>query len=462
MKARKASSPRRPAAAPEAPGVLCGTDFTENARSALAVAALFARRWQAPLTVAHAAPGVERDAARVTLAAEVARLDPTPDSGIHQKILGGEPDEALVELATPESTRLIVLASLGRRAAARWFLGSVSARTAERAAVPTLVVRRPDPLLNWLRGETPLRVFVAFNFTSTSEAAVRWASSLRTLGPCELTVAYVDFPAESHARLAAAGPVPLVGSNPEVKEILLRDLRAKVTELLGSTEFKARVESNWGRADARLADLADEEGAELVVVGSHQYQGFERLWQSSVSRGLLHRAGVSVAVIPTRSEHRHSAGGIPWVWRVLASTDFSDLGNHAIPHAYAALPQGGAMKLVHVVDPYALPEGEYVQGFKTPRTEAQHRKLIEAAAARLRELVPSEADERGITTEVEVIEHPFPAKAICREAERFGADLVCLGTHGRSGISQTVLGSVAQEVLAASRRPVQLVKPPKA
>jgi nucleotide-binding universal stress UspA family protein len=461
MKTRKPTSPRRPAS-PDVPGVLCGTDFTENARSALAVAALFARRWQTPLTVAHAAPGVEREAARAALSAEVARLESAPEAGLHQKVLGGEPDEALVELATPASTRLIVLASLGRRAAPRWFLGSVSARTAEHAAVPTLVVRRPEPLLNWLRGQTPLRIFVAFNFTSTSEAAVRWAASLRTLGPCELTVAYVDFPAESHARFAGVGPVPLVGNNPEVMALLLRDLRAKVTEILGSTEFKARVESNWGRPDARLADLADEEGAELVVVGSHQYQGFERLWQSSVSRGLLHRAGVSVAVIPTRSEHRQTVGGIPWVWRVLACTDFSDLGNHALPHAYAALPQGGAIKLVHVVDPYALPEGEYVQGFKTPRTEAQHRKLIEAAAARLRELVPSEADERGITTEVEVIEHPSPAKAICREAERFGADLLCLGTHGRSGLSKTVLGSVAQEVLAASRRPVQLVRSPEA
>jgi nucleotide-binding universal stress UspA family protein len=58
-----------------------------------------------------------------------------------------------------------------------------------------------------------------------------------------------------------------------------------------------------------------------------------------------------------------------------------------------------------------------------------------------------------------VVEHRDAAEAICREAERFGADAICLASHGRGGISKALLGSVAASVMARSRRPVIVVRP---
>ena len=58
----------------------------------------------------------------------------------------------------------------------------------------------------------------------------------------------------------------------------------------------------------------------------------------------------------------------------------------------------------------------------------------------------------------EVIAAVEPWQAICQAAERLGADLVCLGTHGRTGIARAALGSVAVNVLTHIRRPLLLAR----
>jgi nucleotide-binding universal stress UspA family protein len=206
--------------------------------------------------------------------------------------------------------------------------------------------------------------------------------------------------------------------------------------------------------------MAREEGADLIVVGSHQYRGFERLWHTSVSRGLLHSATMSVAVVPLSTRQARAAGLAPPVRRVLVTTDFSELANHAIPHAYSFLRSGGTVHLVHVMHPSELPGGEYLQGPADRRFEARHAKHVEACAEKLRALVPAEAALHGVLTEVEVVEHREVAEAIGQVAERFDADVICLGTHGRSGLSKALLGSVAQKVMTHSKRPLLVVRPP--
>ena len=80
--------------------------------------------------------------------------------------------------------------------------------------------------------------------------------------------------------------------------------------------------------------------------------------------------------------------------------------------------------------------------------------------SQLRSLVPAEAEER-FDIEEEVIESGNAAEAIARAAERFRADAICLGSHGRSGLAKTFMGSVAQGVMAKSRRPVLVVRAEK-
>ncbi len=88
-----------------------------------------------------------------------------------------------------------------------------------------------------------------------------------------------------------------------------------------------------------------------------------------------------------------------------------------------------------------------------PRPRSDNPKLV----AQLRALVPKEAHER-CDLEAEILESDNPAEAIVQEAERFGADVICLGSHGRTGLAKAFLGSIAQGVMTQSKRPVFVVR----
>ena len=105
------------------------------------------------------------------------------------------------------------------------------------------------------------------------------------------------------------------------------------------------------------------------------------------------------------------------------------------------------MRLLHVLEPSLLLETRSIQ-------------IVAETEERLRAQVPADAAARGIQTEVAVIEESDVAKGIRQEAERFGAHLVCIGSHGRSGLAEAVLGSVAQSTMAQSQRPVLIVRKP--
>jgi universal stress protein A len=55
-----------------------------------------------------------------------------------------------------------------------------------------------------------------------------------------------------------------------------------------------------------------------------------------------------------------------------------------------------------------------------------------------------------------------PAETINQAAEDFDADLIVMATHGRTGVTRLFLGSVAEHVVRASRRPVLTIRPPDA
>ena len=88
-----------------------------------------------------------------------------------------------------------------------------------------------------------------------------------------------------------------------------------------------------------------------------------------------------------------------------------------------------------------------------PRPGKDNPKL----RVQLRALVPPDATDR-LEIETEIVESADAAEAIAQAAERFDADAICLGSHGRSGLAKTLMGSVAQGVMAASKRPVLVVR----
>ena len=448
--------------------ILCGTDFSRHARQAANVAAALAKRLGVPLVLVHAkgmlihAATPDINDALVTSLRESLReeADLLREEAERLRALGatveeslsvGEADEVLVQLAEQRHARLLVISSLGLRATARWLIGSVAERTAESSRVPTLVVREAAPFEAWARGERSLKVFVGTDFGASSDAALRWIAELRQIGPCEVVAGYVDWPPEEAARLDVSGPLGLRGNLPEMQQVLERDLREKVTRLLGEDDVRVWVRGNWGRADLPIVEMAVEAQADLVVVGTHQWHGLSRLQHGSVSRGILHHAPMSVACVPTPAAAPMAGPRIRACQRVLVAVDLDEPHGFAAAYGYSIVNPGGTVRLLHNIVP--LLALHWVN-------EKEPAQVAAESQAKLRALAPDKADAPNITTEVEVTQSRETAQAICAAAERFGADIICIGSHTRPGFTAKVLGSVALAVLQNSRRPVLIVWPP--
>ena len=435
--------------------VVCGTDFSQHAAEAADVAAALAARLNEPLALIHVMEATRyellskelfdnlRDRRQARLKQEAERLR---KSGVkvEEELLTGSPSTVLADFAGGSKAGLIVVSSLGQIAPSRWLVGSVAERVAQTASMPTLVVRGAEAFKSWSKVR-PLNILVGYDFSASSDAALQWVAALRKLGPCRITVAFVSWPPQERGRLGMGGHASPLENPPEVEKLLERDLRKRCEAALGDAEVHIRVAAAWGRPEPQLIELAREAQADLIVVGAHQRHGLERFW--SVSREILHDAPMSVACVPAARTADAGSERIPAFKRVLVPTDFSGLGNRAIPFAYSSLYRGGVVCLFHVLEPR--------------RSARKGRDAnIRQIEKQLRALIPSEAEARWIVTQVEVVEGDKPATAICQAAERFGADLICIGSHGRSGLSKAILGSVAQDVIARSHRPVLVVRPP--
>jgi nucleotide-binding universal stress UspA family protein len=448
--------------------IICGTDFSAEAQEAARAAAAMAARLRERLVLVHVLDvsstqlvlgdleNVSLDPLRERMHAEAQRLRGSLDIEIAEELIPGVPEEGLVEYARKIDARLIVISALGRRSNSWWRLGRTADRIAQTSPIPVLVVRRAEGFEAWARGERTLRIVFGADFSATAQAAGRWLSTLSRIGPCETIVTYVYWPPEQYSRLGVRTPMDLVESQPQIEQILLRDLKAALGEQASGSDVRFRVLFSFGRPADHLVRLAESEQADLIIVGTHQRKGLRRLWHGSVSHGVLHMAGCSVACIPAPQRTQQVGEPVPDLRSVLVATDLSELSNRAVPYAYSVLPAGGMVHLVHVAEGTGAPRAEASSAAPGEEPPVSEEHELNRA---LLGLVPEDAARRGIVTRTSVVEGSDVAEAICQAAERAGADLICMGSHGRSGIVRALTGSVAQAVLARSRRPVLIVRP---
>jgi nucleotide-binding universal stress UspA family protein len=139
--------------------------------------------------------------------------------------------------------------------------------------------------------------------------------------------------------------------------------------------------------------------------------------------------------------------------RILCPTDFSDCSRRALDHAVAiAKWYESTITLLHVraVVPAAAyaPAGGVLPTSLTP----EDPNALVAAMKRLGE----GAGGTGVPMEYDIADGA-PAAEILRKAEAMPADLLVMGTHGRSGFDRLVLGSIAEKVLRKAACPVLTV-----
>ena len=238
--------------------LIVGTDFSENARAAGITAAALAGRWSDTLALAHVLDESMSqrlpEEVRETLAASTNdRLhSEAVDFGsqgvkVEEHMLSGAPEQALADLATRSDARLLIVSSLGHRPG-EWLLGSVAERTADFSPVPTLVVRSAAPFEAWTRGERPLKVFVAVDFSDASDKALQWVKHLISAGPCDVVLGYVDSPLGERSRLGLGWDAVERENPPEVQAILKRELRERAETVLGKVDLGVPIRPELGPA----------------------------------------------------------------------------------------------------------------------------------------------------------------------------------------------------------------------
>jgi nucleotide-binding universal stress UspA family protein len=142
---------------------------------------------------------------------------------------------------------------------------------------------------------------------------------------------------------------------------------------------------------------------------------------------------------------------------ILLATDGSTASDHAATMAIGlARTHGAKLMVVYVVDPYPyLGIGESnPYGFQAYMGAAQ--KQAAQVHAKVNALCMQE--QPPVEMQARLIEEVTPAIGIVQTANTEGADLIVLGSHGRSGIARLMLGSVANKVVAESAVPVLVVR----
>lgn len=137
---------------------------------------------------------------------------------------------------------------------------------------------------------------------------------------------------------------------------------------------------------------------------------------------------------------------------VLVPIDDSDPAREALEHAATTSPDVEITAL-HVVEPsVAAPrreDGPY--GVQLPATADEDR--LEAVFEPARAF----ADEHDVSLRTEVLVGP-PARSIVQFATDADVDRIVIGSHGRTGVSRVLLGSVAERVVRRAPVPVTVVR----
>lgn len=136
---------------------------------------------------------------------------------------------------------------------------------------------------------------------------------------------------------------------------------------------------------------------------------------------------------------------------ILVATDFSETASKAVEYAVAlATKLGARLAVVTAVSTPVVGMSEVAVAISVGTIEA----VIAEHQASMDRLV---AKYRGVIDLEPVVRNGDPQTVITDAVEQVGADLLVIGTHGRTGLKRLLLGSVAEQVIRHAKCPVLTV-----
>jgi nucleotide-binding universal stress UspA family protein len=198
-----------------------------------------------------------------------------------------------------------------------------------------------------------------------------------------------------------------------------------------------------------LTAARTDPAADLIVIGTRGLTGIRHLLLGSTAERVVKNSKCPVLSIHPEDVEKHRP-----LQTILVPTDFSEDAELAIAGAIRLLPagvQGARLILLHA---YHLPF-EYTAYGAIP-TSFDYLADAEGEALEQLKSKAAELAEEGFEVEI-LAKEGYPPDVIVEEAKKAGADLITMGTQGRSAIANLLLGSTAERVVQHAECPVLTV-----
>lgn len=289
-------------------------------------------------------------------------------------------------------------------------------------------------------------IVAATDFSDDAACAAAWAKEIARQHGARIVLI--------HAFVAEAVPAPeFVPLPPQYYEEIHGEARHRLdaeAAALRGAGVEVTAEVVLSSPALGVVDAARRHGADLIVAGTRGRTGWKRALLGSTAARLLREAPCPVLTV-----HRQDTGHPRPVRTVLVPTDFSEDAALAADAAARFLGATGTgpqrLVLLHAyrvpIEAMHLPAQVLMEAIRTTADAA--RNSLDALATKLQ--------RPGLTVEP-MARQGYPPDVIIEQAAVAGADLIAMGTHGRSGLGRMLLGSTAERVLATAPCPVLTVR----
>ncbi|MGJ0525730.1 universal stress protein [Burkholderia gladioli] len=298
----------------------------------------------------------------------------------------------------------------------------------------------------------PARLLIAVDLSVASRQVVDFASRL---APAGASIRLVSV-AENPRTLIPIGSLPRAVLD-SVRAELRNDATAAVSrarEALTRSDLRLETEiidltRHGGDLVHALLHSAETWRAELVLVGARHHHGWLSRWvEGTVSEPLARSSHCPIMIVPARGRDLHRPPR-----RILFAIDGSSQSMGALAFGLTLAVPDADLRGIYVVDravrfvdvvPITALEDAFIEEGEKALSSA--RPLLEG--------VSSCSSVAMVSTERT---NDDVAHAILREAGRWGADLIVVGSHGRRGMARWLLGSVAGRVARMTSIPLLIV-----
>ncbi|OGW46532.1 MAG: hypothetical protein A2078_06480 [Nitrospirae bacterium GWC2_57_9] len=196
-----------------------------------------------------------------------------------------------------------------------------------------------------------------------------------------------------------------------------------------------------------IVEAAEKDKSTMIVMGRRGRTGLKRLMMGSVTARVIGLAPCNVLVVPRAAEVRFKS--------ILVATDGSRYSAAAVSEAIGLAKRNGSQLTVISVVPAEIATPTDIDFTVNQReliAEKEMRNAEQNAKA-----VKEAAQKEGVTVKAFVMSGK-PAEAVIQIAGEQKADLIVVGSHGRTGVERLLMGSVAERVIVLASCPVLVVK----